>query len=86
MASRTLSWSPQVGRVWTLKDESGYVEIVADHVHAQLVLARSPDGGEEWLPYAALHERFEQACCECCGKPLEAMSWLLLQESRRNSE
>jgi hypothetical protein len=82
--SRTLSWSPTVGQVWTLKDGTGHVEIVADHTHAQLVLVRGPDGDESWLPYAALHENCEQACCECCGKPLDAMSWLLLQESRRD--
>jgi hypothetical protein len=83
LMSRTLSWSPSVGQVWTLRDGSGYVEVVADHVHAGLVLVRAPGGDESWLPWSALHEEFVQACCECCGKPLDGMSWLLLQESKR---
>jgi hypothetical protein len=82
--SRTLPWSQTVGQVWTLKDGSGYVEIAADHTHAQLVLVRNPEGEERWLSYGVLHEHLDQACCECCGKPLDAMSWLLLQESQRN--
>jgi hypothetical protein len=82
--SRTLSWSPSVGQVWTLRDGSGHVEVVADHVHARLVLVRSPGGDESWLGYDALHEECVQACCESCGKPLDGMSWLLLQESRRS--
>lgn len=86
MKSRTLPWSKSVQQVWTLKDGTGYVEIVGDHTFAELALVRSPDGGEEWIPYAVLHEKFEQACCESCGKPLEVMSWLLLQESKRNAE
>lgn len=82
--SRVLSWSPSVGQVWTLKTGAGHVEIIADHTHAQLVLVRNPEGDETWLPYATLHENLEQACCECCGKPLDGMSWLLLQEANRN--